>query len=129
MSNPRKTVMICDDEADLLHLFKYGLESTYNVLVADSGKNCIDKFLEEKHRNRKVDVLLLDYKLGDMLGDIVACKIHELNGVKTILISAYELEQTKISELIERGCIKGIIRKPISMHVMIKEVEKALSTN
>jgi len=129
MSNPRKTVLICDDEADILHLFKYGLESTYNVLVAESGKDCIEKFLEEKQKDRKVDVLLLDYKLGDMLGDTVACKIHELNGVKTILVSAYELEQTKIRDLIERGCIKGIIRKPISMHVMIKEVEKALSAN
>jgi response regulator RpfG family c-di-GMP phosphodiesterase len=129
MSNPHKTVMICDDEADILHLFKYGLESSYNVLVADSGKDCIDKFIEEKHKDRKVDVLLLDYKLGDMRGDVVACKIHELNGVKTILISAYELEQTKIRDLMERGCIKGTIRKPVSMHVIIKEVEKALSAN
>jgi hypothetical protein len=26
-----------------------------------------------------------------MQGDVVACKIYELNGVKTFLISAYEL--------------------------------------
>lgn len=44
-----------------------------------------------KQKGKKVDVLLLDYKLGDMQGDVVACKIHELNGVKTFLISAYEL--------------------------------------
>ncbi|MDP8915132.1 MAG: hypothetical protein M3M83_01375 [Thermoproteota archaeon] len=47
-----------------------------------------------KQKGKKVDVLLLDYKLGDMQGDVVACKILELNGVKTFLISAYELEQT-----------------------------------
>ena len=129
MPNLRKTVMICDDETDLLLLFKYTLESAYNILVAESGKDCLERFLEEKHQGKKVDVLLLDYKLGDMTGDVVACKIHELNGVKTILISAYELEQTMIDHLIEHGCIKGILRKPIRMPVMVREIEKTLSAN
>jgi DNA-binding response OmpR family regulator len=121
--------MICDDEVDLLHLFKYALEPNYDVLVVDSGKECIEKFLEEKHKGKKVDVLLLDYKLGDMLGDIVACKIHELNGVKTILITAYELEQDMVSHLIERRCITGIMKKPIRIPTMIKELERVLSPN
>jgi DNA-binding response OmpR family regulator len=123
----RKTVMICDDEVDLLQLFKYALEPSYDVLVVDSGKDCIEKFLEEKHKGKKVDVLLLDYKLGDMLGDVVACKIHELNGVKTILITAYELEQDMVSHLIERRCITGIMKKPIRITAMVKELEKLLS--
>jgi CheY-like chemotaxis protein len=121
--------MICDDEADVLYLFKSALEPTYQVLIVDSGRDCIEKFAEERHKGKKVDVLLLDYKLGDMLGDIVACKIHELNGVKTILISAYELEQAMVSHLIERRCIIGVMRKPIRIPVMIKELEKALSAN
>jgi response regulator RpfG family c-di-GMP phosphodiesterase len=129
MPSLRKTVMICDDETDLLLLFKYTLESAYNILVAESGKDCLERFLEEKHQGKKVDVLLLDYKLGDMTGDVVACKIHELNGVKTILISAYELEQTMIDHLIEHGCIKGILRKPIRMPVMVRDLEKTLSAN
>jgi len=121
--------MICDDEVDVLHLFKYALEPTYDVLVVDSGKDCIEKFIEEKHKGKKVDVLLLDYKLGDMLGDIVACKIHELNGVKTILITAYELEQDMVSHLIERRCITAIMKKPIRMTAMVKELERLLSAN
>src|ERR687894_2324153 len=103
----RKTVMICDDETDLLYLFKSALEPNYHVLAVESGKGCIEKFIEEKQKGNKVDVLLLDYKLGDMLGDIVACKIHQLNGVKTFIISAYELEQGLVNHLIERRCIIG----------------------
>src|SRR5688500_2294040 len=127
--NTRKTVMICDDETDLLYLFKSALEPTYHVLAVESGRGCIEKFIEEKKKGKKVDLLLLDYKLGDMLGDIVACKIHELNDVKTFLISAFELEQTLVNHLIERRCIIGIMRKPIRMSVMIKELEKALAPN
>jgi CheY-like chemotaxis protein len=118
--------MVCDDETDLLYLFKSALEPTYDVLAVESGRGCIEKFIEEKHKGKKVDVLLLDYKLGDMLGDIVACKIHELNGVKTFLISAYELERSVINHLMERRCIVGVMRKPIRVSAMIKELEKAL---
>jgi CheY-like chemotaxis protein len=125
----RKTVMICDDEIDLLYLFRSALEPTYDVLAVESGKGCIDKFFEERQKGKKVDVLLLDYKLGDMLGDIVACKIHELNGVKTFLISAYELEHAVVNHLMERQCIIGVMRKPIRMSAMIKELEKALEAS
>ena len=125
----RKTVMICDDETDLLYLFKSALEPTYHVLAVESGRGCIERFIEEKQKGEKVDVLLLDYKLGDMLGDIVACKIHELNGVKTFLISAYELERAVVSNLMERRCIIGFMRKPIRVSAMIKELEKALAAN
>jgi len=128
MSN-RKTVMICDDEVDLLNLFKYALESTYDVFIADSGKDCIKKFLEEKHRGKKVDILLLDYKLGDMLGDIVACKVHELNGVKTILTTAYDLDQDMVNDLLNKRCIMGIMKKPIRIPTMIKEMEKVMSSD
>jgi CheY-like chemotaxis protein len=128
MSN-RKTVMICDDEVDLLYLFKYALEPNYDVLIVDSGKDCIEKFVEEKHKGKKVDILLLDYKLGDMLGDIVACKIHELNGVKTILITAYELEQDMVSHLMEQRCITGIMKKPVRIPTMIRELERMLTAN
>jgi CheY-like chemotaxis protein len=121
--------MICDDEEDVLYLFKSVLELTYDVLIVESGKDCIEKFLQERHKGRKVDVLLLDYKLGDMLGDIVACKIHQLNGVKTVLMTAYELEQALVSHLIEQRCIVGVMRKPIRIQVMVKELEKMLSPN
>jgi CheY-like chemotaxis protein len=124
-----KTVMICDDEVDLLYLFKSALEPTYHVLAVESGRDCIEKFVEEKQKGKKVDVLLLDYKLGDMLGDIVACKIHELNGVKIFLISAYELDRAVVDHLMERRCIIGVMRKPIRMSIMIKELEKALAVS
>ncbi len=123
----RKTVMICDDEADLLYLFRSALEPNYEVLAVESGKSCIARFMEEKEKGKNVDVLLLDYKLGDMQGDAVACKIHELNGVKTFLISAYELEQDVIDNLIESKCIVGIMRKPIRISEMIKQLEKVLA--
>ncbi len=123
----RKTVMVCDDEADLVYHFRSALEPAYTFLAVESGKSCIEKFIELKQTGENVDVLLLDYRLGDMQGNVVVCKIHELHGVKTFLISAYELEQTLINNLIESRYIIGVMRKPIRISAMIEELEEVLA--
>jgi response regulator RpfG family c-di-GMP phosphodiesterase len=123
-SDKRQTIMICDDEIDLLNMYKRALEPNYNIIIADSGKECIERYIAEKHKGKQINILLLDYKLGDMLGDSVACKISELNGVKTLLISAYDLDQEMIRDLLERRCIVGTIQKPIRLPAMIQQIKK-----
>jgi CheY-like chemotaxis protein len=105
-------------------MYKQALSREYEVIIVDSGKDCIDRYISEKHSGKKIDVLLLDYKLGDMLGDIVACKISELNGVKTLLISAYDLDQTMVKDLLARRCIVGTVRKPIRLPALINQIQQ-----
>jgi len=125
----KKTVMICDDEIDLLTMYKMALEQKYDVIVVDSGTECIERYISEKHNGRKIHALLLDYKLGDILGDIVACKISSLNGVKTVLISAYDLDDNMVNDLINRGCIVGTIKKPIRLPVMLQQIDQLVNHN
>jgi CheY-like chemotaxis protein len=115
----KKTVMVCDDERDLLNLFGQALKSKYNVILVSSGEDCIDRFIEEKNRGNRIHLLLLDYKLSDMLGDSVARKIKEYNGVKIILISAYDLDGDFIEELKKNNYIANYIEKPIHLTYLI----------
>ncbi|MFL6481049.1 MAG: hypothetical protein ACJ70S_08080 [Nitrososphaera sp.] len=62
---------------------------------------------------------MLDYKLGDMLDNIVACKISQLDGLKTILMSAHDLDEKMVNDLQRRHCIAGTIKKPIRIPTMI----------
>ena len=48
---------------------------------------------------QKIYVLLLDYMVGYMSGDNLACKIRELRDENTILKSAYELEDNMVANL------------------------------
>jgi CheY-like chemotaxis protein len=118
--------MICDDDQDMLRLFELALEPIYEVVKASSGKECLDKYAKEKKKGNKIDVLLLDYRLGDMTGDDVACKIRELNGTNTILMSAYELEKEVIPQLETMDCVVNIVSKPISIHLLKKMIESAI---
>ena len=123
----KKTVMVCDDEQDLRLLFGLTLKLKYNVIQVESGKNCIEKYIEEKNRGNKIHLILLDYRLGDMLGDTVARKIKAYNGAKIILISAYDLDQALIKELEESKFIVEFIEKPIEPANLIEIVARTIN--
>lgn len=122
----KPTVLICDDEADLLDVYAAALKKRYNVLTVSSGKACIEKYMEQTLHGKKIDVLLLDYRLGDTTGADVACKIRDLDGTKTILISAYEIEREKVDKLKAGNCIVDMINKPVSMKTLIEKVQHTL---
>jgi DNA-binding response OmpR family regulator len=119
-------VLVCDDEADLLTIYAAALKKHYNVLTASSGKACIEKYMEHTLRGKKINVVLLDYRLGDSTGDDIACKIRDLGETKTILISAYDLEKEKVDELKASNCIVDIIIKPVSVKGLLDKVQQAL---
>jgi CheY-like chemotaxis protein len=123
----KKTVMICDDEQDLLQLFGKALKSKYNVILVGSGEDCIEKFIDEKYRGNKIHLLLLDYRLGSMRGDTVARKIKEYNGTKIILISAYNLDDALVKDLEENNYIAKYIEKPIFINSLIELVADTIS--
>lgn len=111
----------------MLLLFGLALESKYNVILVDSGEDCIDKYLEEKSRGNEIHLILLDYRLGDMLGDSVARKIKEYNGTKIILISAYDLDHTLLKELEDGEYIVKYVEKPIHANRLVELVAEITS--
>lgn len=118
----RKTVMICDDEEDLLHVYSAALKSSFDIITASSGKDCLKEYMNLKLAGKKIHIMLLDYRLGDMLGDDVACKIHDLNGTRVILLTAFEIDQQKTRELVRKKCIVDLVKKPVTMKSLLAKV-------
>ncbi len=122
----RKVVMICEDEQELLDLYSRVLELKYDVIKVCSGAECIHEYLQKKATGSPIDLLLLDYKLGDMLGDEVAKKIKKMNGIKIVLISAYDLDEPTKNELLENKYIEKFLQKPIRMRQIIQVAGEAI---
>jgi response regulator RpfG family c-di-GMP phosphodiesterase len=130
LSNPspeKKTVMICDDERDLLQLFGQALRSKYNVILVSSGEECIERFVEETNRGNKIHLIILDYRLGDMFGDSVAKKIKDYNGTIIILISAYDLDRSLVKELEDNRYIAKYVEKPVELSILIDIIASTIS--
>ena len=122
----RKVVMICEDEQELLDLYSRVLELKYDVIKVCSGAECIQEYLEKKAKGSPIDLLFLDYKLGDMLGDEVAKMIKKMNGIKIILISAYNLDEPTKNELLDNNYIEKFMQKPIRMRQIIQVAGEAI---
>ena len=78
----KKTVMICDDERDLLELFGKALKSKYNVILVSSGEDCIDKYIDEKNQGNKIHLILLDYRLGVCLAILLLGRLKSITEQK-----------------------------------------------
>ncbi|MDR4490574.1 MAG: response regulator [Candidatus Nitrosocosmicus sp.] len=122
----KKVVMVCEDEEELLEVYTKVLEMKYTVIRVASGIECIKKYLELKSKGSPIDLLFLDYNLGDMYGDSVAKKIKVLNGIKIILISAYNLDESLKEDLVKKQYIEKFIQKPIKMRQIIDEAVLAI---
>ena len=48
----KRTVLICDDERDLLFMFRITLQESYDVLTAKSGEECIKIYLKAIFRKK-----------------------------------------------------------------------------
>lgn len=123
----RKSILVCDDESDLLLMFQIHLESQYNVLTVVTGKECIDRVSELKKKNEMIDLVLLDYKLGDITGENVARKIRETEkNIKILMITAFELDDHIVRNMIQNRYIDDIINKPIQLEELSKKIEEHL---
>ena len=127
INRSKRTVMICDDEKDILLAFAIELQTKYNVLTAECGEQCIKKYLDAKHSGRKIDLILLDYKLGDTTGDYVAHKIKELNDVKIIVITAYEVNHDIVRQLEDNELVIDIVQKPTAIDSLMAKVAQGMS--
>lgn len=117
-----KRILFVDDELELLKIFKrYFEKEGFFVDTAPCGREAIDKL-----RGSDFDLLILDIKLPDMLGDEVVRRIRaEDNEIEIIMITGYPNLQDSIDLLEYR--IHDILLKPISTQELLRVTIGALS--
>ena len=120
----KKTIIVCEDEPDVLLSFEVMLKSKYNIIMVDSGEECIEKYIEEINRGNKIDLVLLDYKLSDIMGDSVARKIKKCGETKIILISAFNIDGVLVKELENGSYISKYILKPIETDSLVNLIDE-----
>ena len=126
MRKKEHTLLICDDEPDLLELYAAMLSDDYKIMKASSGEECIRKYMETKEKMGDITVILLDYRIGEVTGDKVARDIKEINGAKVILISAYEINDDLIQRLKDERVIVEFVSKPVSLDTLKRIIAKTI---
>ncbi|MFA5668818.1 MAG: response regulator transcription factor [Balneolaceae bacterium] len=119
----KKTILVVDDEQDLLDLIEYNLRKEgFDVLKAENGEEGI-----EVAKNFKPDLMLLDIMMPKMDGLQVVDAIRKEDSLKQmaiIFLTARSDEKTEVDGLNKGG--DDYITKPISTTKLISRIKAVL---
>jgi len=116
-----KKILIIDDDMDLCTLLgKFLSKNGYEVDMAYSGNKGIVKFTENRF-----DLVICDYRLGDMEGINVLTALRKENpAAKVLMITGYSDIKTAV-EVIKMGAYDYIV-KPLIPDEVLSVVNKAI---
>jgi len=111
-----KTVLLAEDEDDLLFLFEEALRGeNYSVISAKDGEEALNKFEESKER---IDVVVLDEALPKRRGREVLKEMRRIKpDIRAIIMSGYEFED-------KDSPLTVFLEKPIEIRTFIEEVNQ-----
>jgi two-component system response regulator ArlR len=111
-------ILIVEDEIGIANFLKQGLEEEgYEVVVAHDGKAGL-----EIAQNQKVDIILLDWIMPQMLGIDVCREIRKIDSKTPILfLTAKDTVQETIEGL--KAGANDYIKKPFSFDELVERIK------
>jgi CheY-like chemotaxis protein len=118
-----KTILVIDDSVVDRKLYVGILEKRLNVIEASTGREGLNLAKE-----RRPDVILLDFELPDLKGPEV-CQMLKLEnltkGIPIIMLTAYDMP-AKVIDSFDCG-VDMYLSKPVRSGELFKQVEQALA--
>ena len=126
MSVENRVVSIVDDDPDIVMLFHEALKSMSGITIFTFTDPILA--LEHFQLNEYAYVLVIsDFKMPGLNGMEFLKKIKELNRfVRTILMTAFRIEDKVFREYTKKKIINAFLQKPICIHDLLKEVDTQL---
>jgi CheY-like chemotaxis protein len=121
--SPQKKVLAIDDEPEILEVIQRCLEAGgFHVLTASGSREGLE--LYEK-RHREIGLVLLDYLMPEMTGDLVFECLQGVNpDVRVILLTG--CEDSVARKMFESG-LRGYVQKPFYVDDLVERVREELN--
>ena len=125
LDSGKRRILVVDDDAQIIELFTDLLQrdGRFEVRTASTG---YDAGLAT--REFRPDLILLDYMLPDINGNVVCKSIRadaELTGIKIIIVSGV-VNQEEIDALLGAGA-DDFIKKPFNIEKLMGRIEELLA--
>jgi CheY-like chemotaxis protein len=123
MAEPRRTILVADDEADMLSTVSANLElDGYQVLEAANGEEAV-RLVSERP---EVDLVLSDIRMPGLDGVGVLGHVRQMRpGLPVILMTAFALREREEQAL--RSGVFALLHKPFDMEGALHLIRRALS--
>ncbi|WP_224360722.1 response regulator [Hyalangium versicolor] len=121
MSELRHTLLLVDDEADVLDILVRMFQRQYRVLTATSGQEALSIL-----RTQSVDVLITDQRMPEMTGiELVTAARAEGIDITALLLTGYT-DPEDIIAAINQGQVYRYITKPWDVNDLLITVKNAV---
>ena len=118
--NPKRTLLIVDDEEGPRQSLRIVFKDDYNILLADGGAKAIE--LAKQH---PVDAAVLDIRMSGMSGVELLGKLKEIDPtIEVIMLTAYETIETARQALRLGAC--DYLTKPFDISTMRAAIASAM---
>jgi DNA-binding NtrC family response regulator len=124
VATSKKIVSIVDDEIDITELFHYAISTSIegvSVITFNDPIIALEHFTDNK---KNYALVISDLRLPNLNGLELLKKVKQLNpSVRTILISAYEVDEDQVFQnYMKQGIINLFVKKPIGLPELCQEV-------
>jgi DNA-binding NtrC family response regulator len=120
----KKIVSIVDDEIDITKLFQYAISASIegvSVITFNDPVIALEHFADNK---KNYALVISDLRMPNLNGLELLKKVKQLKpSVRTILISAYEVDEDQVFQnYMKQGIINLFVKKPIGLPELCQEV-------
>ena len=114
-------ILIADDDPDFSEgMSEFLTDHGMKTILAKNGQEAVDKV-----RTNPVDVLVLDLQMPIMCGLEVYLRLKKQGYVvKTIIVTAYEKQETETIDILKSMSVTGCLFKPFKPEDMLSAIEK-----
>ncbi len=120
----KKTVLVVDDDHDILKLLSMRLKATgYNVVAVDSGEKAIVQVSLIKPA-----VVVTDLRMGGMDGMSLFNALHKINSALPVIIMTAHGTIPDAVDATKQG-VFGFLAKPFDSKQLLAQIEKAVAIN
>ena len=126
LSNSKNIISIIDDEVDITETFYEVLCKTgeYSVFAFNDSITALNHFIEYE---KDYALVISDLRMPRLSGWDLLVKIKKINPyIRTILMTAYEVETNKLEEYIAEEVIDKFPQKPIGLNDLLAGVKNQL---
>jgi len=114
-------VLVVDDEPDIVHVLKLGLEK--NGLLVSAFTNPEEAFQSFKSNSKDYCLILSDIRMPVLSGIQLARKVKEINSsVKVVLMTSFEIRGNEFSKVFPSLHVDGFIQKPFGIKDLANKI-------
>lgn len=122
MNDTKKTILVVDDESDLLEIIVDELEDAgFTTLSAHGGKEAI-----EISKKKEIDLILSDINMPDGNGVELVDHIKERSITKPVVLFMTGFANITYEEAFDKG-VEAIFPKPINFEALIETIKNLLA--